>query len=179
MPTQILDGTGDGHTAAVDKKNRLITFSVVESELHDAAESGQAFSWASDTYDPDQDDTILMLKNTGDAPLHITDMWIHSDADTRALVHLPTSEVTMAGTLITGVNLNTARNDVANADARRDETGNTLGDLIWSTEIYAIGDAAHIPWGGALILGKNKAVGVDFTVAATAADVVFWGFFES
>ena len=179
MATQILDGSGAGNVAAVDVKNRLLTFSVVESELHDAAEIGQAYTWASDTYDPDQDDTILMLKNTGDNPLHITDMWIHSDTDTRALVHLPTSEVTMAGTSIIGVNLNTGRNDVADADARRDETGNTLGTLIWSTEIYAIGDAAHIHWGGALILAKNKAVGVDFTVAAAAADVVFWGFFET
>ena len=84
----------------------------------------------------------------------------------------------MAGTIITGFNLNTGRNDVANANARRDETGNTLGDLIWGGEVFAIGDAVHIPWGGALILAKNKAVGVDFTVAATAADVVFWGFFE-
>ena len=178
MATQILDGTGGGHVAGVDGKNRLQTFSVVESELHDAAETGQAYTWASNTYDPDQDDTILMLKNTGNADLHITDMWISSDADTRVIVHLPTSEVTMAGTSITGINLNTGRNDVADADARRDETGNTQGDPIWTGEVFAIGDAVHIEWGGALILAKNKAVGVDFTVAATAADVVFWGFFE-
>lgn len=179
MATSILDGKGRGFVAAVTEENQLDVHAVVETELHDRAEEGQAFTWASGTYSAAQDDTILMLKNTGDVPLHITDMWIGSNTDTRVVVHIPTSEVTMAGTIITGVNLNTGRNDVADADARRDETGNTQGDLVWTAETFAIGDPLHILWGGALILGKNKAVGVDFTVAASAIDVVFWGFFEA
>lgn len=179
MSTQILDGEGGGNVAGVNADKRLKVQAVIETDLHNRSDVGQAFTWASGTYDPGQDDTILMVKNTGDTPLHITDMWIKSDIDTRVVVHIPTSEVTMAGTIITGVNLNTGRNDVADADARRDETGNTQGDLVWTGELFAIGDPFHIHWGGALILAKNKSVGVDFTVAATAADVVFWGFFEA
>lgn len=179
MATQILDGEGGGALAGVNEDKRLKVQAVIETDLHNRSDAGAAFSWASGTYDPDQDDTILLLKNQGDTPLHITDMWINSDADTRVVVHLPTAEVTLGGTIITGINLNTGRNDVADAEARRDETGNSQGDAIWTGEVFEIGDAIHLHWGGALILGKNKSVGVDFTVAATAADVVFWGFFEA
>ena len=168
--------THDG--ARVDAAGALKTRSVTISELEDASVvNGLAFIWASQTYDPDMDDTILLVKNTGDKDLHIDSIWLSCDTDTRALVHLPVAEVTPAGTAIVGVNLNTGSANVAEASAMRDETDNTQGLVVWSGEIKAAGDPYEVVFGGALVLVKNKSVGVDYPTASAAADVTIEGHF--
>ena len=176
---QIEDGTGTGSKAKVNADFHLLTTAGVETELsHVSKERGQAYVWASGTYDPGAGDTILLLKNTGDKGLHIAMIWLSSDVDTRVVVHLPTTEVTPTGTTITGVNMNTGSSNVAEATAIRDETNNTQGDIVWSGEIQAAGDPFAIDLEDALSLAKNKSLGVDFVADAAACDVTFMGHFE-
>lgn len=176
----ITGGTGKQNAAEVNDDFQLVVKAIMETEAQFiSGEKGEAFSWASDTYSAAQDDTILLVKNTAtDKELHIEAIWVSANADTRVLVHLPTANVTVAGTTITGVNLNTGSSNVAEAEAARDETGNSLGDLIWSGEIQAIDLPYKLPLQGVLILKKNKSVGVDFTVAATACDVTIMGYYD-
>lgn len=106
MALQLEDGKGTGYKASVDVKNRLLTKSVVLPEIHDTSDGGDSYAWASGTYNYAAGDTILLLKNTG-SKLDIQGVWLSADADTRVVIHFPTTEVTVTGTTITGVNLNT------------------------------------------------------------------------
>ena len=175
---QIEDGKGSGSRVGVSE-NRLLVKALVESDLSHSAGEGHAYSWASGTYDPDAGDTILLVKNTSKTfDLHITQIWISTDVETRAIIHLPTSEVTVTGTAISGINLNTGSSNVAEASAARNETNNTQGDIVWSGEVQATSDPYLLKPLGALIIAKNKSIGVDLVSAATAADITIWAHFE-
>jgi len=139
-------------------------------------EKGLAFTWSNETYDPDAADTILGVQNTSATlDLYITDIWISCDTATVVEVHIPTAEPTMAGTAVTGRNLNTTSNEVAPATAKGDETGNTQGDVIGQFRVAAAGDSVHVKL--PVILGQNKMIGVDVVTASTAASVTIVGFF--
>lgn len=178
--TVIQDGTGAGFRAGVNEDNQMVVKAITESEIQFVSgEKGLAFSWASQTFDPNQDDTILLVKNTStDKELHVETIHISVDGDTRVLVHLPTTNVTVAGTTITGVNLNTGSSNVAEAESARNETGNSLGDVIWSGELFATQNPIELKYGGSLILKKNKSVAIDLTVAITAADITIVGYYD-
>jgi hypothetical protein len=150
---------------------------ITESGLEFISErKGLSFSWASETYDPDAGDTILLVKNTSSTlDLHIDNVWLSCDTDTRVVIHLVTADVTVAGTTITGINLNTGSTAVAEASAARDETGNTQGSVIWSGEIYAAGPPVEVDFRSAVILNTDKSIGVDFVSASTAGDVTIMG----
>lgn len=175
----IEDGIGKGFKARVDSKNRLRSHVVDEPEMHAASEDGDAYAWASETYDPAAADTILLVKNTGNPNLHIEFVYLSTDVDTVATIHLPTTEVTPTGTAITGTNFNTGSSNVAEASAIRDETNNTQGNVIWSGEIYAASGPYRVDLQGALILAKNKSVGVDYVADVAACDVTIFGFFNA
>ena len=178
--TIIKDGTGTGRTLGVNTDNQGLVKAITESEFEFTSENkGLAFSWASQTFDPGQDDTMLLVKNTStDKRLHIDAVWISIDTQSRIVVHLPTTNVTVAGTTITGVNLNTGSSNVAEAEAARNETGNSEGDVIWSGEVQATSEPYKVDFGGALILAKNKSIAVDFKTAATAGDVTIMGHYD-
>lgn len=177
MPVILESGKGTGFKAEIDSDQRLVTRSIVETDFeYISDQKGESYVWASGTYDPDAGDTILLVKNTSATKeLHIDSVWISTDTETRVVIHLPTTNVTVAGTTITGVNCNTSKNNVADAEAARDETGNSQGDVIWSGEVQAASDPYHINWAGACILAKNKSIGVDFVSATTACDVTITG----
>ena len=168
-----------GVNAAVSGDQQLLTKALIESGLRFVSEATkESYAWASGTYDPDAGDTILAIKNTSNTKkLHITKVWVSCDTESRVVIHIPTSQVTMAGTAITGTNLNTTSANVADADARQDETGNTQGDIVWSGETQAANDSFLVDFEGALILDRNKTVGVDFVAASTAGDVTMFGYF--
>lgn len=168
------------NTARVDRNNRLEVNAVMKREIEQISEDeGQAYSWASGTYNPDALDTILLLKNTSVIHLHISAIWISSDTDTRVIVHLPVAEVTPTGTAIVGTNLNTGSQNVAEATAIRDETNNTQGPIIFSGEIHAAANPFVTSPDGSLIIAKNSSIAVDFVSAVTACDVTIIGYYEA
>jgi len=176
---QIDDGTGTGLKAGVNSKNRLITESVTKSEHEALSKDGDSYSWASGTLDASAADTILLVKNLSTGKnLHIQEVWLSTNTDTRAVIHLPTSEVTVAGAVVLGTNLNAGSSKVAEASAATQETGNTQGDIIWSGEVMAAGDPLNVPFNGSVIIPTNKSIGVDYVANASACDVVITGHYE-
>ncbi len=169
---QIEDGKGTGNRAAVNSENQLIIKAISESELEYESEiNGLAYSWASDLVDVAAGaDTVLLVKNLSDKPLHILSVLIANGAlASEYTIHLPTTEVTPTGTAIVGTNLNTASSNVADALAKSLETNNTQGSVI-GTVWLAVDRNIRIPMEG-VILGKNKSIGVD-VVADTAESAV-------
>lgn len=171
---QLLDGTGKGFLAQVDKENRLVVHATISTELeHESEVNGISYNWSSDIVSVDANDTVLLVKNTSDTHLHIEYVEIaNGSTASEYTVHLPTVEVTPAGTTVEGTNLNTASTNVADADAKSDETNNAQGIVI-STRWLAVDRNVVIPTPG-LILAKNKSIGIDVvaTVTETAATVV-------
>ena len=143
MGFQLESGAGNGASQVVTDDGRANVSSRSTSRFYFQSRVGnRAYSWTSATYNYDAGDTILLVKNTNTSNALV----IHSitfSGDTTSLwhVHKPTSEVTVAGTTVTGVNLNGAFGSAALAEAAADETGNTQGDILYSA--YVLSNTAH------------------------------------
>lgn len=178
MGLQILDGKGGGGLVEVTG-NRL----QVDSDSHDSlqahSEEGDAYAWSNVTYNMTAADTIIAVRNTSaDKNLHITRVYMSSDTVQVAAHHVTSSSAALAGTLITGVNLNFSSGNVAEADARGDETTNSSqGDLILRTEMLAA-VTAIVDFNGGLILGTNDAYAIDYPTDAAIVYITIWGFFD-
>ena len=174
------DGAGKNGSAQVNTDQRLNVEAVTETEFEFVSkDKGLAFTWASGTYDAAAGDTILLVKNTSSTKnLHIDGIYLSTDTETRVVVHVPTTEVTVTGTTVTGVNLNIGSANVAEASAARDETNNTQGDILWSGEIQAAGEPYYIDFAGALIINTNSSLGVDYVADVAACDVTITGHYQ-
>jgi len=176
---QIEDGKGTGNRAEVNKENQLVVSATVASELeHESEANGSAYNWSSDIVSIDNADTVLLVKNTSDTPLHIEYVEVaNGTTPSEYTLHLPTSEVTLSGgSVVTGTNLNTGSSNVADALSRSDEEGNTQGNVIGTAWLAA--DSNHKWLTPGLILGKNKSVGVDLVLASTETAVTIVGHYE-
>lgn len=182
MGIQIEDGLGRGFSAQVDSEGHLVVDALVITDIaHISDAHGQSFSWSSGSYNPGTTgDTILLVKNTSTTRnLFIIGITISSAVETRVVVHIPTTVVTTpAGTAITGTNLNSSSNNVAEAIAKRDETNNVQGNILWSGEIQATTLPYSLPLFGAVIIGQNDSIAVDYVADPTACDVTILGYFE-
>ena len=155
--------------------------------LHSSLVDGLAFSWSNVTYNYTAADTILAVQNDSTTQkLHIDQIWCHGDTTTRVIVHA-TSEngFTMAGTSVTGVNLNRVGTPAtASATAFGDETGNTQGNIFWAGSIPA-DNATPVAIGLGIILDVDDGTGVtggviavDFTDVGGEALVTIIGHYE-
>ena len=141
-------------------------------------DDAQAFCWTNLTYDYTAADTILLVKNMHTTKvLVIEGIWASGDTATEVVVHRPTTEVTVAGTEVVGINLNGESSNVAQASARADETGNSQGSIITSGRIPA---NTMTPMGapGVVRLAQKQSIGVDFVTEGAAANVSIVGYFE-
>ena len=94
------------------------------------------------------------------------------------IVHATSEDgFTIAGTTVTGVNLNRASSNTAAATAKADETGNTQGNIIWAGSIPA-DNATPVAIGLGVILDLNDAIAVDFTDDGGEALVTIIGHYE-
>lgn len=162
----------------VNKEGQALTFSIVESELeHESVQNGTAYNWASDSVNPGTDDTVLLVKNTSDASLHLDSVNISGETDSQYTVHLPTTEVTpTGGSVVTGTNMNTASSNVADASARSLETNNSQGNVLYSITLEG-SVTAQIDLRG-VILGKNKSIGVDVVANTILSSVSLVGHYQ-
>lgn len=174
-----------GSTATVANK-ALSVRNVSDFEL--AVAAGNAFSWATLTYDPDAHDTIGAVENNSSTmDLYIHEIHIQSDAASQYIVFSGTGN-TMAGTAaVVGTNLNRNSGYVAPATAFADETANvaqaagyitSVGYKLYTGIVAADGNVV-IPVDGAVILPNDHFIGVDFTTAATAGNVTIIGYFKA
>ena len=180
MGLQLEDGLGRGFLAQIDSEGHLVVDALNITEMsHTSDAHGLAFTWSSGTYDAAAGDTILLIKNTSSTRhLAIEVITLSSDTDTRVVIHLPTTEVIPTGTTVVGVNLNTASNNTADATGIRDETNNAQGNIIWSGEIHAASDPYKVPTMGAILIGQNDSIAIDYVADVAACDVVIYGYFD-
>ncbi len=175
MPV-IKDGA-TGSVAKVNTQNQLLVRAITEPEIEDASEAGQAYSWTSGNIDIDAGDTILLVKNTSDTNFHVTTIVLSGgNVATRYTVHFPTTDVTVAGNTIVGVNLNTGSANVADATAASDETGNSQGDIINDVSLLATTSFTLHTEG--ILLAKNKSIAIDQVTESTAGSVTIVGHYE-
>ncbi len=176
---QIEDGKGSGNRAQVSAENQLSVAAVTVSELeHESEAHGTSYRWSTDIVSVDANDTVFLLKNTSDTHLHVDSVSIaNGSTASEYTIHLPTTEVTPTGATVTGTNLNTSSSNVADADAKADETNNTQGNVI-GTVWLAVDRNQNIPTPG-LILGKNKSIAVDVVATVTETAVTISGHYES
>jgi hypothetical protein len=150
-------------------------------EWEQALEDGLAFSWSNATYDYDASDTILGVENnSATRDLKIKRILITGSTATEFIVHA-SSGVTMAGTAVTGVNLNRNSNNTADATAIGDETGNGQAAASYSGRLltgrFANNGIVDIAVDGAIVLPNDHNIGVDFVTNGTAANVTVWGYY--
>ncbi len=172
------DGRGTGESAGINSLGELLTRSTTRSEMETVSQnSGLTFSWSNVTYDYAAADTILLVKNTSAIDLHVSDVIISGDTATEVIVHSPDSVTTPTGTAVTGTNLNRTSGNVAAATAIATETTNTQANVVARVRIAA-NDEHVIELGGALVLGSNDSVAVDFVTDGAACNVTILGYFD-
>ncbi len=177
---QILDGKGGGTLWQI-KKHRGQVDAQVESAFEKHSRQGHSYAWANVGYDMTAADTILALRNTSPTRnLHVTRVTMSTGIAGYAQHHVTQGSAALAGTVVTGTNLNFASGNVAEADAREDETTNSSqGTLIGTTALLLL-EETEIDWEGALILGTNDSYGIDYTVDDTTDKplITIYGYFE-
>ncbi len=170
----IKDGGGANPDARTTKDGKLETQAVSITEFeHESEESGNSYSWCSDSINIDANDTVLLLKNTGSESLHMDRVVISASTDSEFTVHLPTVEVSPTGTTVSAVKLNTGKVGAPEVDARSDETNNAQGDVIESFFTLA-SKRLTIDLTG-IILAKNKSIAIDQVADTALASATFYG----
>lgn len=174
------DGTGAGNVASVDATHLLGVRAVTETELVEASELGDSYSWSNVSYDYAAADTILLIQNTSiTQTLMIDFFYIQGSTATEVVVHCPTIAFVPAGTAVTGTNMNRTSGKSASAIAKANETNNTQGAIVFRGAIAAApSDPYVIALGGSLILGYGQSVGVDYVTDGTACRVTIIGHFS-
>ena len=180
MSMQILDGRGDGKLWEI-KDHRGQVDAQVESAFEKHSRDGFAYVWTNVGYDMTAADTILAVRNISPTRnLHITKVTMSAGILGFAQHHVTQTSAALAGTVVTGFNLNGGSGNVAEADSREDETTNsTQGTLILTTALVALVQV-NVDWEGALILGTNDSYGIDYTADDTTnlPLITISGYFE-
>lgn len=177
MGIQIEDGKGSGQNAGI-KDNRLNVSSRINSRMYYVSrDDGIAFTWSNTTYDYDALDTILLVKNTSSTKkLVIERISVGGSTATEVIIHCPTC-TTPTGTSITGTNTNRTSANVAEATAISDETTNTQSNKITSVKING-SNSGFLNVNGAIILGQNDCIAIDFVTDGTACYATIQGYYE-
>lgn len=172
-------GASDAALAEVDN-NRLRVRPL--SEWERAVADGRAYSWSNATYDYTAADTIIGVENNSSTQdLYIERIVLTGDTASEFVVHT-SSAVTMAGTAITGVNLNRNSSLTADATAIGDETGNGQAAASYSGRLvsgrFANNGIVDLEIGGAIVLPDDHNIGIDFITNGAAANCTIWGYYK-
>jgi len=167
-----------GMFAKVNQDNMLHVYSVTNPRFADAAaRHSQAYSWSNATYDYTALDTILLVKNEDpDRYLRIGPIWISGDTATEFIVHCPTC-ATPTGTAVTGVNLDRRSNNIAKATAIGNESTNSQANVILRGRGLA-NFSFDFDFFGAIVLGEDQCIAVDFTTDGGAANITILGYYQ-
>lgn len=174
-----LRGGSDAQIAEVDSNSlRVRTYGEWEKAIAD----GMAYSWSNASYDYTAKDTILAVENNSSTyDLKIKRIIISGSTATQFVIHTA-SGVTMAGTAVTGVNLNRNSGQTAAATGIGDETGNAGADTYTYRLItgrFANSGLVDIDVDGAIILPNDHMIGIDFTTDGTTANCTILGWFQA
>jgi len=172
-----------GNILNVVSKGRLPVQASGESEF--AASSwidGDAYCWATATADIAATETaILLCNNSTTKHLHIVKAYMYSDVPTQLQWHFP-AYPTLAGTAITGVNLNRTSKNVAPASCYADETGNTQANIFMTVSTNEVtGDqrGLWLDFESAIILYYHDCIAMDVVADGAAFEAAIFGYFHT
>ena len=178
---QLTNAGNDGDFGQiVNKEGRALGKVQTETMLAKVSrETGEAFSVHATGYDPDANDTLLMICN--DHPtkdLVVSSIYLYCDTGSIVDIQLPTAKPTLAGTAITAQCLNRKLDtESSRILAYQDETGNTKGDIFDTRYLAANGDTV-VDCQDAIRLGKDDCLGIDIVTAATMGRATILCYFE-
>lgn len=175
MTYSILDGTGGGTSAKVDKDNRLHTYSVSESTEQALAQQGRSFNFNTGNISltTANESAVAYFKNNGDNDVHVTSIGYllgnstggSGDLEAHVLRNPTTGTiVSNAADVPVLVNKNFGSTNQLTANAYKGAEGNTLTD--GSDAYYSLipGAArAYIINTGDLVIPKGQSIGVTIT----------------
>lgn len=183
----LLDGTGGGYRAKVNSSNQLHIRSVLITALHDASLRGDAYAWNAISTNLATTDCLLLVANTSSDRLLVIDhAYVRGDIAGQIDFKIANQTgVTLAGTTVTGVNLNAGSTNIADATAFANESA-SAATTIFFTYYQHLGvniqtttsPTARIDFDGAVILGENDAIGMDTILEPAAGfEATFIGYF--
>ena len=176
----ITDGTGGGYAAGVTSDNRLRTYSGQESEIaFQSRVNENAYVWTMSA-DLGADKCAIYLRNDSDTPLLIDKIFIWGSAAATFEVYVGTNKITVAGTAVTGVNLNTESSEIADATCTHTETGADAGGTLTLVQTIQAGAAQKeiVEWNGALSLGRLGEIAVNVVTDIALTSVTILGYFQ-
>lgn len=158
--------------------NEQIVRSVSQEQIQHESELGTSFTWVSANADINAGDTILIVRNTSDSFLVMTELIAHPGnilCDYSINLGNATTAFT-GGSAVTQVNLNrTTSNKTFDHDAHTDEEsvadGTDSGHL-WVSTV----ESNSLSLAG-IILGKNDFIQINQETESTLGRVVLKGFF--
>jgi len=174
MSDYIQDGTGSGNRAKVDAKNRLHTFSTIETGGTEAAFEGDLYNVNTNTISLTSANTsaLLYMKNTDSVPWIYNRVFYNAGPSTGGsgdflaeVVANPTSgTLVSAGTDITPYNLNFGSSKVLTSVTKKGAEGSTVtdGEVRVSTIIPASGSRVLIAF-DSIILEPGSSIAVQVT----------------
>ena len=171
----IKDGTGTLNNVRNTVDNAMPV--TAGSRLHAATLAGRAYSWNAVSADIDTTDCMILISNQSQRELLvISHCYIWGDEDGQLDFKLcDTHTLTLAGTAITGVNLNRAMSAGPPALAFGDETASPATTIFYTHFCHemTVGETTTCPmekidFHDSIILGWNNAFGID-TILEPAA----------
>ena len=179
MSLLIGDGSGGSGGLWKMKANRGQVDADVHTALEEHSEKGTAYVWHAVSYSFSNADTLMAIRNIHPTKLlHIDKITVSTQAATQIQFHMTVGSAALAGTVVTGFNLNRSSGNVAQADARVDETTNSAQGTRFLTLDLAALTHTEFNFEGALILQLNDALGVDGVAAGTSFELSVLGFFN-
>ena len=179
MTLLIGDGSGSGGGSWKMLGNRGQVDADIHSALEEHSEKGAAYVWHAVTYSYTGADTLIAIRNIHPTKLlHIDKLIVSTQVATQIQLHMTEGSAALAGTLVTGFNLNRASGNVAQADARVDETTNSAQGTRFTTFETVALTMFEFDFEGALLLKLNDALGIDGVDAGTSFELSVFGFFN-
>lgn len=183
----INDGTGNGNVACVNSSHELLVKSTNVSSIHAASLLGDAYAWPAVSANIDTTDCMILVANKSESRLLVIDFaYVRGDTAGNMNCKLcSVSGLTLAGTAITGVNLNLASGKVAPASAWADETASPATSIILPVYQWLSVNAQtttspfiRLDFKGSIILGYNQAFGIDTILEPAAGfEATVFGYF--
>jgi hypothetical protein len=170
----------DGTSVKVTEDNRLRTYSGQESEIaFQSRVNENAYSWSMSA-DLGADKCALYLRNDSTTPLLIDKVFLWASAAATFEIFAGTNKITVAGTAVTGFNLNTASSRLADATCTHTETGADAGGTLTLLQTIQTGAVTKelVEWEGALVLGRLGEIAINIVTDIALTSVTILGYFQ-
>lgn len=171
--TQAMIVGASGKTAETTDANELKVYN--PTGMHRASLQGDAFAWTAVSANLATTDCLILVANTSTTRLLVISYCIFQGdiVGTMTFKLGDVTGLTLAGTAIVGINLNTTSNKAAPVSAWSAETASAATDVIYTHSQslpYAgvVGIMNRHDFGDAIIVGYNGAFGID-TILEPAA----------